>query len=132
MAGEPTPPPSMAGWNLALRFGLELAALFGLGLAAWSLTSGVVRWVVVVSVPVVAATAWATFNVVDDPSRSGRAPVEVPGFVRLVIELVVLGAGAIGLGVGGLPVPAVIVAAMTALHYAFSLNRVRWLLGSGT
>lgn len=26
-------PPVMAGWNLALRFGLELGALAGLGLA---------------------------------------------------------------------------------------------------
>ena len=30
--------PSMAGWNLGLRFGLELAALAGFGVAAWKLS----------------------------------------------------------------------------------------------
>ena len=72
-------PPSMPGWNLALRFGLDLAALAGLAAAAWKLGSGPGRWIGVVAVPVAAATVWGVFNVLDDPSRSGAAPVEVNG-----------------------------------------------------
>lgn len=39
-------PPEMAGWNLALRFGLEVVALVGLAVGAWHLTSGGVRWLI--------------------------------------------------------------------------------------
>ncbi len=43
-------PPTMAGWNLALRFGLELGALVGLGYGAWKLAPGLTRWPAVVAV----------------------------------------------------------------------------------
>ena len=46
-------PPTMAGWNLALRFGLEMAALAGLAFAAWHYTSGALRWGAVIVVPLV-------------------------------------------------------------------------------
>jgi hypothetical protein len=72
-----------AWWNLALRFLLELAALLGLGMAGWSLSSGVWCWIVALAVPVAVAVIWATFAVLNDPSRSGRAPILVPGAVRL-------------------------------------------------
>lgn len=120
----------MAGWNLALRFVLELAALVGLGAAAWNGASGALRWVAVIGVPVVAATVWGVFNVLDDPSRSGRAPVEVAGFIRLAIELVVLAAGAVALGSAfgrsvGIGFSVVVLA-----HYLVSWSRVRWLVSS--
>ncbi len=89
-------PPEMAGWNLALRFGLELAALAGIATAAWRAADGPWRWVAAVALPLIAATAWATFIVPNDPSRSGRAPVEVPGSIRLALEFAVFGAGAAG------------------------------------
>ncbi len=73
----------MASWNLALRFLLELGALAGLGFAAWNLASGSTRWAAATLVPVTAAIIWGVFNVLDDPSRSGAAPVEVAGSVRL-------------------------------------------------
>jgi hypothetical protein len=34
------------------------------------------------------------FNAVDDPSRSGAAPAEVGGWIRLAIEALILGGGA--------------------------------------
>jgi hypothetical protein len=123
-------PPEVAGWNLALRFGLELGALAGLGAGAWTLTSGGMRWVAVVVVPLVAAALWGVFNVPDDPSRSGAAPVEVPGWARLTLELVVLGGGAIGLGVAGGPALGIAFALLVAFHYATSWSRVEWLLGT--
>lgn len=121
-------PPDMRPWNLALRFGLEMAALVGFGLAAWHLSSGIVRWTAVVAVPLVAAVLWGTLNVLDDPSRSGNAPVEVSGRVRLVVEAIVLGGGWIAYGTAGHRALGVALAVLTVLHYAVAFGRVRWLL----
>ncbi len=49
--------------NLALRFALEVTALIGFGLAAWDVASGPWRWLLVVGVPLLAATIWGTFAV---------------------------------------------------------------------
>jgi len=118
----------MASWNLALRFGLEVAAFVGLGAAAWDQTTGATRWFAVIAVPLGAMAAWGIFNVLNDPSRSGEAPVEVPGWVRLTIELLILGTGTIALGiVWGLGL-SVGVAVLLALHYGASASRIRWLL----
>lgn len=127
MTPDPAPP-TMAGWNLALRFGLELTALFGLGFAAWKLLSGPVRMAAIVIVPVIAAVLWTVFNVVGDPSRSGAAPVEVPGWTRLIVELAVLGAGAAAIVVAGRRDIGVVYAALIVFHYAVSMSRVQWLL----
>lgn len=121
-------PPTMAGWNLALRFGLELAALVGLGLAAWNLTSGPIRWAVVALVPTIAAAIWGTFNVLNDPSRSGNAPVEVNGWTRLAIELTILGAGAAAIILAGRPTIGIVFGLLIAFHYATSRSRVEWLI----
>ncbi len=121
-------PPEMRPWNLALRLGLEIGALTGLGLAAWDQTDGAARWIAVFAVPLIAATLWGTFNVLDDPSRSGEAPVEVSGWVRLAVEAVVLGGGWIAYGVAGHPVIGAAFAALTLLHYTVGRARVRWLL----
>jgi hypothetical protein len=121
-------PPEMQPWNLALRLGLEFGALTGLGLAAWTQTDGPARWIAAAALPVAAAALWGTFNVLDDPSRSGAAPVEVPGHVRLAIELIVLGGGWIAYGIAGYPTLGAAFAALTVLHYAVSRPRVHWLL----
>jgi hypothetical protein len=121
-------PPEMRPWNLALRFGLEIGALTGLGIAAWTQTDGAARLVAVAAAPLAAAALWGTFNVVDDPSRSGEAPVEVPGPVRLAIELTVLGGGSIVFGIAGRPAIGTAFAALTVLHYTVGRERVYWLL----
>ena len=120
--------PVMAGWNLALRFVLELVALAGLAMLAWGLTPGAARWLAVVVVPVAAAAAWGVFNVVGDPSRSGGAPVEVSGWSRLGLELVVLGTGAVALAIATRPVLGVAAAVMIGIHYAASWQRLTWLV----
>ena len=121
-------PPRMAGWNLALRFALEVTALVGIGMAGWRLADGTWGWILVIAAPLVAAVLWGTFNVIDDPSRSGAAPVEVAGPVRLMVELVVLGAGTAAFLVGGPRWVGVLVAVAVVVHYATSWARVRWLL----
>ena len=121
-------PPELAGWNLALRFGLEVAALAGLATAAWRATGGPWRWVVTITLPVIAAAVWTTFNVVDDPSRSGEAPVVVPGGVRLAVELAVLGAGSVGFLWRGPRMAGLVLAALVVVHYATSIQRIESLL----
>ncbi len=118
----------MAPWNLALRFGLELAALGGLALAGWHLASGPARVFTVVAVPVVAAVLWGVFNVRDDPSRSGSAPVEVTGLSRLAVELIILGGGMAGFAIAGFTGLAAVIAALTIVHYVASRRRVAWLI----
>ena len=121
-------PPEMAGWNLALRFALEIVALVALGIAGYELGSGALRWVLAIGIPALAAVAWATFNVRDDPSRSGAAPVPVNGWIRLAVELLVLGGGAVAIWYAGQPALAVGYAALVVIQYATSLERVGWLV----
>jgi hypothetical protein len=118
----------MATWNLALRFCLELAAFTGLAMAAWELNSGNLRWVAAIVVPVIAATIWGVFNVLNDPSRSGAAPVEVNGWTRLAIELAILGGGAVAFAVAQRPTIALIVALLILTQYATSSSRIEWLV----
>jgi hypothetical protein len=120
----------MAGWNPALRFGLELAALAGLAAAGWHLTSGGMRWVVAIAVPILAAVVWGVFNVLDDPSRSGAAPVEVAGWVRLAIEVSILAGGAVALAVAQHRGVALAMAVLIVAHYATSVARIEWLVHS--
>jgi len=121
-------PPEMAGWNLTLRFGLELVSLIALGMWSFSLGTGVIRWILAIAVPIAAAAVWGVFNVLNDPSRSGEAPVEVAGSVRLLIELAILGLGAVAVGIVGSPILGLGFGVAVALHYLASVSRVKWLL----
>ncbi|AZO27995.1 YrdB family protein [Mesorhizobium sp. M1B.F.Ca.ET.045.04.1.1] len=117
-----------AWWNLTLRFLLELSALLGLGMAGWSFPVEFWRWILAIALPLIAAVLWGTFAVLDDPSRSGRAPVPVSGAVRLVLELVILFGGAAGFYLAGHTATGIVMALLIALSYAFSPDRLNWLL----
>ncbi|MGX5839856.1 YrdB family protein [Mesorhizobium sp. ArgA1] len=117
-----------AWWNLTLRFLLELAALLGLGMGGWSLSGGWLRWTFAVGLPLIAAALWGTFAVPNDPSRSGRAPVPVPGALRLALELVILFGGGAGFHLAGYTTISIVVVALIVISYAFSLDRLGWLL----
>lgn len=121
-------PPTMAGWNLALRFGLELAAIGGLAAWAWRTTDGTARWLTVIALPVAATLIWTVFNVPDDPSRSGGAPVEVSGWLRLTIELAILGLGAAALAARGPVWLGLTVGGLIIVHSLASTARLEWLL----
>ena len=119
------PCPEVPFWNLTLRFGLEIAALIGLTVAA----AGRLAGPLVVATPIVAGAVWGMYNVPGDSSRSGNALLPVPGFVRLAIELAILLGAASALIATGRPVWGWLLAALVAFHLAFSIPRVRWLLG---
>ena len=86
------------------------------------------RFVLAFALPVAAAAAWGTFAVPEDPSRSGKAPVPVPGLIRLGLELLILGGGAWALVAAGLPTLGWVLAGVTVVHYASSYDRIAWLL----
>jgi hypothetical protein len=115
----------MSVWNGALRFAIELTALAGIAAGGWVAAADPWRWVLVFGLPVLAAAVWGRFRVPGDP---GPAPVAVRGWVRLVIETVVLGGGVAGLAVALGSVPASVFAVVIFGHYVIAWERVRWLL----
>jgi hypothetical protein len=114
--------------NLALRFFLELGALVAMGVWAWNRASGSWRYLFVFAVPVVAMTLWGVFAVPQDPSRSGSAPVPVPGIARIVLEAAFFGFATWALFSSAHRVPALILGALVLVHYALSFDRLAWLL----
>lgn len=116
-------------WNLGLRLVLELASFGALGWAGWRLGDGGFTGAALGVVLSAAAMAlWSTFAVAGDPSRSGKAPVPVPGPVRLTIEYAVFGGACVALAAEGAVVAALVLAALNVVHLAFAIPRTRWLL----
>ena len=114
--------------NLVLRFLLEIAALVAIGYWGFSQHAGIWRFVIGLGGPLIAAVLWGTFAVPDDPSRSGRAPVPVPGVVRLAFELAVFAFAAWALYDVGRPVLGLILAVVVIVHYLLSYDRITWLV----
>ncbi|WP_425237747.1 YrdB family protein [Ulvibacterium sp.] len=115
--------------NLALRFLLELAALVSVGLWGWRQNETWFRFVLAIGIPMALAIIWGTFAVPNDPSRSGFAPVPVPGIFRLLIELGFFGFALWALYDMGWSKQSLILAIVVLVHYIFSYDRVLWLLG---
>ena len=85
----------MKGVNLALRFLLELCALGALGYWGFKTGSGTLAKIGLgVGAPLVAAVVWAIFV-------SPQAPVQLPGIVVLLLQVLVFGSAAAGLVVTG-------------------------------
>ena len=117
--------------NLAVRFLLELGALAAFSIYGWRLTDhGVLRVGLAVLLPAIAASIWGVFAVPGDPSRSGSAPVPIPGAARLILELVFFAAAAWVLS-GRSAAWAAALAGVAATHYALSLERIVWLVRGG-
>lgn len=114
--------------NLFLRFLLELAALSGFATLAWTMTQGVWRYVAVLAVILLIGAIWATFAVPDDPSRSGSAPVPVPGALRLLLELAILFGGAWALYAAGHAWAGLTISVLTLIHYLLWIERIVWLI----
>lgn len=113
--------------NLTLRFLLELAALAVMGIWGWRQSEGWMQYLLVICIPLLAAAVWGTFAVPNDPSRSGKAPVPVPGIVRLLVELVILGSATWALFTLN-PTYGWIFGLVTLAHYILSYDRIAWLL----
>ena len=114
--------------NLLMRFLLELAALAAMAVWGWSAAWDWKRIVLAAGIPVIAAVVWGTFAVPDDPSRSGKAPVPVPGVIRLLVELIIFGLATWMLIDLGYRLPGGIFGFIVLAHYLLSYDRVYWLI----
>ncbi len=115
--------------NLALRFILELAALFAVGQWAWTLGSTHTQsWILLIISLALFMSLWGTFNVPGDPSRSRKAPVVVRGWIRLVLEIGLFLMAAYAFYAIGNKSAAITLTAFLIIHYLLSYDRIKWLL----
>ena len=114
--------------NLVIRFLLEITALIVVGLWGWKQSESWPRFVMAIGIPILLAAIWGTFAVPDDPSRSGAAPVPVPGVVRLLIELGIFAFATWVLYDMGYIKASWILGLIVVIHYAVSYDRISWLL----
>ena len=111
--------------NLALRFFLELAALMAMGYWGWQQSDAWPRYLLALLVPLFAATLWGTFRVPNDP---GKAPVAVPGIVRLLLELAYFGFAVWALFDTNASTLGWVLAVLTGVHSLVSYDRIIWML----
>jgi len=114
--------------NLAIRFLLELAALLAIGIWGWNQSDSWIRIVLAFSLPIIIAAICGILAVPDDPSRSGAAPIAVPGIVRLIIELGIFFIATWALLDLGFTRLCWTLGATVAIHYIISYDRIMWLL----
>jgi hypothetical protein len=114
--------------NLGLRFLLEITALVGIGYWGWESGTGWIRYLLAIFLPLIAAIVWGTFTVPEDPSRSGKAPVSTPGWLRLILELAIFGLASWAYFAIDAKSIFWIFSVLIVGHYLFSLDRLKWLL----
>ena len=114
--------------NLTIRFLLELTSLIAMGLWGWKQSDGWIRFVLVLGIPIIAAAFWGTFAVLNDPSRSGAAPIPVPGILRLAIELVFFAIATWALYDLGYSKLSLALGMIVTIHYIISYGRIIWLI----
>lgn len=110
---------------LTLAFIIELAALAAMSLWGWQTGSGWLRFVLAAGIPLLAAAAWGIFRV---PGDTGRGLVAVHGRVRLLVELDFYALAIWAVFSLGYTTAGWIFAALVAIRYAASYDRVLWLL----
>lgn len=114
--------------NLAVRFLLEIAGLVALGLMGWHFSDGIDRYAFAIGFPLLAAICWGIFAVPDDPGRSGKAIVRVPGLLRLILELTFFISAIWSFFVTGATIMGWAYTTVVLIHYLVSCDRVLWLI----
>jgi len=114
--------------NLSVRFLLELSALFVMGAWGWRQSDDWIRFFLAFCIPLIAAILWGTFAVPNDPSRSGNAPVPIPGILRLLLELGFFSFAIWALHNEGFAALSWILGILIAVHYIVSYDRILWLI----
>ena len=114
--------------NLMLRFLLEIAAIAAVGIWGWKQGADWVRFLWAFLLPILLMAVWGIFAVPEDPSRSGNAPIAVPGWLRLLIELAIFTFATLVLYDIGFLLSSIVFAGICLLHYIASYDRVIWLL----
>jgi hypothetical protein len=114
--------------NLAFRFLLELSLLGASGFWGWMQSDTWIRFILVIGIPVLLGAIWGVFAVPGDPSRSGSAPIAVPGIIRLIIELAMFSFAIWALYDLGFTRMCIIFGTLVGIHYMISYDRILWLL----
>ena len=114
--------------NLAIRFLLEIAALIAIGYWGWMQHTGILRYILVIVLPVLATSLWGTFRTPEDASANRKAPVPIAGPLRLLLELAFFGFATWGLLNAGARLSALIFGGATLVHYLVSYDRIAWLM----
>jgi len=115
--------------NLLVRFFLELSALLIMGCWGWHRRDDGFQIVLALAIPLAAAVLWGTFAVPNDPSRSGSAPMPIPGVLRLALEVGFFAFAAWALYDLRFARLTVTFGTAVVLHYLLSYDRIRWLVG---
>jgi hypothetical protein len=116
------------GFNLVLRFLLELTALFTYGYWAWHRFASWKGILLAIVLPLAGAIIWGVFAVPNDPSRSGKTVIPTSGLIRLCIEICFFAFATFALYMLELTTLAYVFAAFVICHYVFSYKRIGWLL----
>lgn len=114
--------------NLGFRFLLEIAAYLAMGYWGWTQHEGIWRYLWTVGLPLGWAILWGVFAVPEDPSRSGKAPVPVPGWIRLVLEFAYFATAVWALFAADQNQLGLVFGVLVLIHYALSYDRILWLL----
>ena len=115
-------------FNLGLRFILEMTALFAVAFWVWKRYEGWLGALLPILLPFIIAIIWGVFAVPNDPSRSGKTIIVTPGWIRLILELIIFSLGVWAFYDLGYFAVAYIYLSLIIAHYLFSVDRVKWLL----
>lgn len=107
--------------NLVLRFLLELAVWAAMAYWGWTQHEGAQRWLLALSLPLIAVTLWGVFRV---PGDGGPPVVAVAGWTRLLLELAQFVVAVWLLVDASRPSWALALAALLILHNALSYDRI--------
>jgi hypothetical protein len=100
------------------------------GYWAYRQAEGLLAGTLALVVPLVMALIWGIFGAPNDPSRNGHPPVPVPGWLRLLLELLLFAFAVWCILDMKLLVWGWLMAAAVLLLYGLTSQRVRWLLRS--
>ena len=114
--------------NLAVRFLIEISALLAMGVWGWQQSDNWLRFGLALGIPIMAALIWGLFAVPEDPSRSGSAPISVPGIIRLLIEIVFFVLSVWMLYNLHYVRLSWVLGLIVAIHYLISYDRIIWLI----
>ena len=107
-----------------------MVALYAFGRWGWVQHEGILRYLLVIGLPLLAATIWGTFRVPADASANGKAPVPVPGWVRLSLEIVFFSFATWCFFASGAQTMGTIFGVISLFHYILSYDRMIWLMKS--